>query len=65
MGRMIDMTLMEKKTLRNKLQQNADQIQHFGLRKLSIGVTSVLLSTFTLVQPMQMLYKLVLYKLRN
>lgn len=45
MGRMIDMTLMEKKTLRNKLQQNADQIQHFGLRKLSIGVTSVLLST--------------------
>lgn len=42
---MIDMTLTGKKTLKNKLQQNADQVQHFGIRKLSIGVTSVLLST--------------------
>ena len=42
---MIDMTLTWKKTLKNKLQQNADQVQHFGIRKLSIGVTSVLLST--------------------
>ena len=40
---MIDMTLTGKKTLKNKLQQNADQVQHFGIRKLSIGVTSVLL----------------------
>lgn len=39
------MTLTGKKTLKNKLQQNADQVQHFGIRKLSIGVTSVLLST--------------------
>ncbi|MBW0438086.1 YSIRK-type signal peptide-containing protein [Lactobacillus crispatus] len=31
--------------MKNKLQQNADQGQHFGIRKLSIGVTSVLLST--------------------
>lgn len=34
-----------EKSQKNKLQQNADRVPHYGLRKLSVGVVSVLLST--------------------
>ena len=37
--------MVGKNNQQNKLQANAKHVPHFGLRKLSIGVTSVLLST--------------------
>jgi hypothetical protein len=37
--------MVGKNNQQNKLQVSAKRIPHFGLRKLSIGVASVLLST--------------------
>lgn len=36
---------ISKNNLQNKLQQEARQVPHFGIRKLAIGTASVLLST--------------------
>jgi hypothetical protein len=37
--------MVGKNNQQNRLQHSADRVPHYGLRKLSIGVTSVLLST--------------------
>lgn len=37
--------MVGKNNLKKKLEQDAQRIPHYGLRKLSIGITSVLLST--------------------
>ncbi|MCZ9678494.1 YSIRK-type signal peptide-containing protein [Lactobacillus mulieris] len=36
---------VSKNNFRNKMEQSSRQVQHFGFRKFSVGLTSVLLST--------------------
>ena len=37
--------MVSKNNFRNKMEAEAKRVPHFGLRKLSVGVASVLLST--------------------
>lgn len=37
--------MVSKNNLKNKLEQDAKKVPHYGIRKLSIGVASVLLGT--------------------